>query len=100
MEIKKTEIGTNEAVLALAGRLDTLTAAQLQPALVGLLEAGSNVTLDFEKLDYMSSAGLRVLLIGEKTAEKSGLSMKIHNVSATVMEVFDMTGFSDILTIV
>jgi anti-anti-sigma factor len=59
-----------------------------------------HVELDFAELVYVSSAGLRVLLMGEKTSKTKGAKMTIANVSADIMEVFDMTGFADILTII
>ncbi len=97
MTIEKTLNGA-EAVLALSGRLDTMTAPELEAELKPLMDSISSLTLDFEKLDYISSAGLRVLLSAHKTlAKKSGL--KIVHVNEIVQEVFDVTGFSDILTI-
>jgi len=87
-------------LLGLAGRLDTTTAPQLQDALIPAFEEAKEILLDFAKLEYVSSAGLRVLLMGQKTAKTQGASMSIHNVSEDIMEVLDMTGFSDILTIV
>jgi anti-anti-sigma factor len=83
--------------LCLDGRLDTMTAPQLEPELLGLIAEQKNITLDFEKLVYVSSAGLRVLLAGEKLAKKEGGSMTLKNVSADIMEVFEMTGFVEIL---
>lgn len=84
--------------LVLTGRLDTTTAPKLQPALLAAIATGGPVELDFGGIEYVSSAGLRVLLLGQK-ATQSGGSMVLRNVSPDVMEVFDMTGFSSILTI-
>jgi len=99
MEIKKNEI--NEGIeLTLTGRLDTITAPKLQTVLSDALQSFETVELDFAEVEYVSSAGLRVLLQGQKTAQNTGKSMKLKNVSSEVMEVFDVTGFSGILTIV
>ena len=91
----------NEAALelALTGRLDTATAPELERELASALKGVSELTLDFSGLDYISSAGLRVLLTAQKTMSKQG-SMKIKNVKEIIMEIFEVTGFSDILTIV
>ena len=90
----------NEAALELAleGRLDTTTAPELEKELVTALEGVSELTLDFAGLDYISSAGLRVLLSTQKTMNKQG-SMKIKNVNEIIMEIFEVTGFADILSI-
>ena len=90
----------NEAALELAlnGRLDTATAPELEKELASALKGVSELTLDFAGLDYVSSAGLRVLLSAQKTMSKQG-SMKIKNVNEIIMEIFEVTGFSDILTI-
>lgn len=95
MEIIKN-LNENTMNIALEGRLDTTTAPQLEAELN--LDGISELAFDFEKLDYISSAGLRVLLAAQKTMNKQG-SMKIANVNADIMEVFEITGFSDILTI-
>ena len=95
MEIIKN-LNENVMNIALEGRLDTTTAPQLEAELT--LDGVSELTFDFEKLDYISSAGLRVLLAAQKTMNKQG-NMKIANVNADIMEVFEITGFSDILTI-
>lgn len=85
--------------IALVGRLDTSTAPQLEAEINANLEGVTEFELDFAKLDYISSAGLRVLLAAQKIMNKQG-SMKVCNVNPEIMEVFDITGFSDILTIV
>lgn len=86
--------------LALEGRLDTTTAPQLQEVLIPSFDEAKEINLDFLKLDYVSSAGLRVLLMGQKTAKAKGGSMTLTNVGAEIMEVFEMTGFADMLTVV
>jgi anti-sigma B factor antagonist len=93
---KSVENGS--AVFSLEGRLDTVTAPELEKALKESLEGVSELTLDFEGLDYISSAGLRVLLSVQKLMSKQG-SMKLRRVGETIMEIFEVTGFSDILTI-
>ena len=82
--------------LILEGRLDTTTAPQLEATLGSALDGVTSLKFDLEKLDYISSAGLRVLLSSQKTMKGS---MVICNVSPDVKEIFDVTGFSDILTI-
>ena len=84
--------------LALDGRLDTTTAPQLEAELKDSLEGITELTLDFSKLQYISSAGLRVLLSTQKTMNKQG-KMVVKNVCADILEVFEITGFSDILTV-
>ena len=85
---------------ALEGRLDTTTAPMLQEALIPAFDKAKEILLNLEKLAYLSSAGLRVLLIGQKTANAKGAALTVSGVSEDIMEVLDMTGFSDILTIV
>ena len=97
MKISKTKNGTELAV-ALEGRLDTVTAPELEKELKGSLDGVSELTLDFAGLEYISSAGLRVLLSAQKTMNKQG-GMKLINVNETIMEIFEVTGFSDILTV-
>ena len=80
-------------------QLDTVTAPQLEAALSNALDGVTELTLDFAKLEYISSAGLRVLLATQKKMNKQG-SMKLTHVCEAVMEVFEVTGFSDILSIV
>lgn len=93
---KSTENGN--ATFALEGRLDTVTAPELERELKDSSEGMRELTLDFSKLEYISSAGLRVLLAAQKIMDPQG-SMKITNVNETIMEIFEVTGFSDILTI-
>ena len=97
MTINKTQNGST-LTLALEGRLDTRTAPELEAELKKSMDGADSLVLDFAKLDYISSAGLRVLLSAHKAmAGKDG--MKVINVNEIVQEVFDVTGFSDILTI-
>jgi len=91
--------GDGETTLALAGRLDTVTAPQLQEALLPEFDGAKLVMMDFTELVYVSSAGLRVLLLGEKTAQAKGAEMKITGVCPEVLEVFEMTGFTSMLNI-
>lgn len=97
LEIRKT-VAKETAVFALEGRLDTVTAPELEQSLAESLDGVTDLTLDFEKLEYISSAGLRVLLSTQKTMNRQG-SMRLVHVGETVMEIFEVTGFSDILTI-
>ena len=84
--------------IALEGRLDTMTAPELEVELNKSLGGADSLVLDFSKLDYISSAGLRVLLTAHKAMVAKG-GMKICNVNEVVQEVFEVTGFADILTI-
>lgn len=97
MTINKTQNG-NALTIALEGRLDTVTSPELEAELKNSLDAIESLTLDFSRLDYISSAGLRVLLSAHKTMSKKG-GMTIKNVNEIVKEVFEVTGFADILTI-
>ena len=97
LDINKALDG-NEIVIALKGRLDTLTAPQLEEELGTCLDGVEKLVFDFGELDYISSAGLRVLLSAQKTMNTRG-SMTVKNVSEEISEIFDVTGFSDILTI-
>ena len=98
MTITKTaENGTLR--IALEGRLDTNTAPQLEAELKTSLSGITELDLDFSGLEYISSAGLRVLLAAQKTMSRQG-KMTIRNVNETIMEVFEITGFVEILTIV
>lgn len=97
MTITKNLTGTTLAI-ALEGRLDTTSAPHLETELRQHLNGVTLLDLDFAGLEYISSAGLRVLLAAQKVMKKQG-EMVIHNVNGTVMEVFEITGFTDILTI-
>ena len=94
------EKNTNETGLTftLTGRLDTVTAPELEKELRDSLDGVSALTIDMAALEYISSAGLRVLLSAQKTMNKQG-EMKVVHVGETIMEIFEVTGFSDILTI-
>ena len=96
MTIEKKQNGTTLEI-ALTGRLDTTTAPQLEKELKDLSGVNS-VTLDFSALEYVSSAGLRLLLSAHKALSGKG-GLKVTHVSELVQEVFDVTGFADILTI-
>ena len=82
----------------LEGRLDTVTAPELEASLQEALVEATNMILDFEKLDYISSAGLRVLLSAQKIINNQG-TMKVIHVNETIMEIFEVTGFNEILSI-
>ena len=98
MDIKMESV---EAALlvTVSGRLDTTTAPQLEQELNASLDDVTELVLDFTELEYLSSAGLRVLLGAQKRMNQQG-SMVVRNVNQVIMEVFDITGFSGILTIV
>lgn len=98
MEIKKNKEGSSLDI-KVSGRLDTTTAPQLDEEINASIEGVDDLKLDFAELEYISSAGLRVLLATQKIMNKQG-SMKVVSVSEPVMEVFEITGFSEILTIV
>jgi anti-anti-sigma factor len=98
MTISRNEVG-GKIVLSLEGRLDTTTAPQLQGQLIPEFDAAKYIQVDFKNLVYVSSAGLRVLLMGEKTAQAKGGRMTLINVSAEIQEIFEMTGFSEVLTL-
>ena len=93
MEIKKTVNGS-QLELALSGRLDTTTAPELEKELQ--LNGITSLILDFKDLEYISSAGLRVVLQAQKTMNRQG-AMALRNVGSDIMEIFNMTGFSGIL---
>ena len=98
MEIKKTQNG-NELEVAVSGRVDTSTAPQLEACLKESLDGIEKLVLDLAGLEYISSAGLRVLLGAQKTMNKQG-EMVVANHNEEVSEVFEITGFNDILTII
>jgi len=98
MTISKTK-ENGKLTLALDGRLDTSTSPLFQEALIPTFDEAKEIIIDFAKLIYVSSAGLRILLMGQKEAKAKNATMTLCNVSGEVMEVFDMTGFSDMLTI-
>ena len=95
LEIKKS---ATETIIEIVGRLDTITAPMLDKTIQEDIGDTKNLVLDMKKMEYISSAGLRVLLGTQKKMQKIG-SMKVRNVCAEVMEVLEMTGFADILVI-
>ena len=97
MTIEQKKNGT-VLELALEGRLDTVTAPQLEAELKTALSGVTDLIFDLEKLEYISSAGLRVLLSAQKVMNKQG-SMKVTHANDMILEIFEVTGFSDILTI-
>ena len=97
MTIQKNRNGS-VLTLAVEGRLETTTAPELEAVIKSELDGVTALVFDFSKLDYISSAGLRVLLTAQKTMNRQG-SMKVTGVNEIVGEVFEITGFSDILTI-
>ncbi len=97
----KIEMSKNDSTLTvtLEGRLDTTTSPELEKSLQENLNGVQEVIMDFAGIEYISSAGLRVLLSVQKRMNAAGGSMKLLHVNDSVMEVFDITGFADILTI-
>ena len=97
MTIIKDKNG-EELTISLEGRLDTTTAPQLEEELTASLDDVAKLVFDFSKLEYISSAGLRVLLAGQKRMNKQG-SMVVKNVADEIKEIFEVTGFTEILNI-
>ncbi len=97
MTINKSMNGS-ELTIALEGRLDTTTAPQLEAELKAVLPGLTSLTWDMADLAYLSSAGLRVLLAAQRNMNKQG-SMKVIHVNETIMDIFEVTGFVDVLTI-
>ena len=97
MDIKKNKNGT-KLTLSISGRLDTMTAPKLEAELKQNISGLTELVFDIAELDYISSAGLRVLLSAQKVMNKQG-DMTIRNANEEVMEVFEITGFIDILNI-
>jgi len=97
MEIKKNLEG-EKLTLTVSGRIDTVTAPQLEEELKSSLDGVTELVIDLADTEYISSAGLRVLLSAQKTMNKQG-SMKVTGVNDVIMEIFEVTGFTDILTI-
>ncbi|MBQ8093967.1 MAG: STAS domain-containing protein [Clostridia bacterium] len=97
MTINKVQNGTAMEI-SLEGRLDTTTSPSLEKELNDILPSVDSLVFDFSKLDYISSAGLRVLLAAHKVMSRKG-GMKLVHVNEIVQEVFDVTGFADILNI-
>lgn len=97
LNIEKTQ-NNDTLTVALDGRLDTTTAPRLETELKAALDDANALVFDMKKLAYISSAGLRVLLSAQKVMNKKG-GMVVRNVNAEIMDIFDVTGFVDILTI-
>ena len=97
MEINKKQEG-KDLLLSVSGRLDTTTAPELEETIKESIDGIESLTIDLTDLEYISSAGLRVLLAAQKIMNKQG-DMKVTGVGDVVMEIFEVTGFSDILTI-
>ena len=92
------EYKEKELMLSVSGRLDTTTAPMLETAVSEAVDTCESLVLDFAGLEYISSAGLRVILKAQKSMASKG-NMKLIHVNETIMEIFEITGFSDILTI-
>ena len=99
MEVREVKEG-DSLVLQVEGRVDTNTSPELQDKILKSFQKTTDLRLDLEKTAYISSAGLRALLLGHKTARAKGGTLTIINVLPAVKEIFDVTGFSDILNIV
>ena len=97
MDINKAKDGTTLTV-ALGGRLDTMTAPQLEEELRTSMEDAEELILDLDKIEYISSAGLRVILSAQKAMNRKG-KMTLRKVKPEIMEIFEVTGFVDILNI-
>ena len=97
MTITTNQTGST-LTISVSGRIDTTTAPEFEAKVKSLINGVTELTLDFEKVDYVSSAGLRVLLSTQKIMNKQG-EMKLVHVNESVYEIFEVTGFSDILTI-
>ena len=95
IDVKKQ---ADQVMIAVAGRLDTTTASALEKAISESIQEEKHLILDIKEVEYISSAGLRVLLGAQKKIQKIG-SMKVLNVCEEIMEIFEMTGFADILVI-
>ena len=97
MQINKTLNG-DALTIAITGRIDTLTAPQLDSEIQGKLDGVKSLVIDLKNVEYISSAGLRILLAAQKVMNKQG-SMVVKNASSAIKEIFEVTGFCDILTI-
>ena len=97
MEILK-ELNGDQLLIKVVGELNSFTAAELEKVIKDYLDDIKNLDFDFKELDYLSSAGLRVLLVAQKIMSKQG-KMTLHNVNDSVMDIFEITGFINILDI-
>ena len=97
MEILK-ELNGNQLLIKVVGELNSFTAPELEKVIKDYLDDIKNLDFDFKELDYLSSAGLRVLLVAQKIMSKQG-KMTLHNVNDSVMDIFEITGFINILDI-
>lgn len=98
MQIQVKETGETK-IVTVEGRIDTTTAPEFEKKLLAELESSKTLRIDLEQVAYVSSAGLRAFLNGQKYANKNGVEMILYNVSDMVMEVLEMTGFVDILIV-
>ena len=98
LDINKT-IENGKALFALTGRLDSITAPELEKEIKASFKDLNELTLDFAGLEYVSSAGLRVLIEAHMNMALKEGRMELKNVNETIMEIFDITGFTDVLTI-
>lgn len=98
MDIKQKKEG-KKVIVSISGRVDTTTAPELLEYLKGVMVDIEELVLDIKDVNYISSAGLRVILFAQKTMNAQG-SMSISNVNKDIMEIFELTGFTDILTII
>lgn len=99
MSLRIQKVLGHTAALTLSGRLDTTTAPELETALADVLPCAKELILDLQDLEYISSAGLRILLKAQKAMLGAGGTMRLLHVPEAVLEVFDITGFSEFLTI-
>lgn len=97
MNIKQSKVD-NKVVVSVNGRIDTNTAPEFLECIKGVLPGAKELEIDLEGVDYVSSAGLRVILFAQKTMNSQG-SMCVSHVNSDIMETFELTGFTDILTI-
>ena len=97
MNINKIQNGS-ELTIELEGRLDTVSAPSLEAELKKDINGVQTLIFDFAKLEYLSSAGLRILLASQKVMNRQG-EMRIRNVNSTISDIFEVTGFSEILTV-
>ena len=98
MNVTVTGCGTYTRII-LSGRIDTTSSAQFQQVILSTFQKDKHIVIDFLNVQYISSAGLRALLIGQKTATSKGGTMKLTNVGETVKDILEMSGFDSILTI-